>query len=232
MARGLAGSRTDGRVGIAGLPIFTLRRLADLIATAPIATGGRRPITGPILVGGIRGEVARRPGLFAPVADHPRTAQALADASSDLRLLDPTALERVASINRVSGVVVSIHEGVRGSSCRGDSARMNAPSSPPWPGAGSVVGIPDCQPAGRRQLLRQQFEAGRSRSRALRLDVLHVRVSPAAPRRHGLRPPIRGSGIENRLSWSSRRHCARPSPPRPSPNARSASQPEPSRPVC
>ena len=80
LARGVA-----GRAGVAGLSVLTVDRLAERIA-APALTGtGRRPATSAVLAAAWRRALAEDAGVFAPVAAHPVTVQALADRHRELR---------------------------------------------------------------------------------------------------------------------------------------------------
>src|SRR4051794_32917223 len=74
--RRLAGGLPGGRPGIAALEITTLRRLAEGLAVSHLA--GRRPATRPLLAATYRAALIEDAGVFAPVADHTATLQALA----------------------------------------------------------------------------------------------------------------------------------------------------------
>ncbi len=110
--RWLARSTGDGTAGIAGLPVFTLRRLAETIATPIMAREGRRPVTPAVHVGAMRGALASDPGVFAHAAEHPYTASALTEASRALRPIDDETLDRFAAQRAITADVVRIHRRV------------------------------------------------------------------------------------------------------------------------
>lgn len=111
--RWLAVHGRQGSPGIAGLTMVNLYRLAETIAAATVAGSGRRPITAPVLVGGMRAVVATQPGLFQDIAEHPQTARALADASRELNHMDAANLPELAAESQVSAEVISLHTAVR-----------------------------------------------------------------------------------------------------------------------
>ncbi len=111
--RWLAAHGRGGGPGIAGLTMVNLYRLAETLAAASVAGAGRRPITAPVLVGGMRAVVGSQPGLFHDIAEHPQTARALADASRELNHLDRAALPELAAAQRVTAEVISLHSSVR-----------------------------------------------------------------------------------------------------------------------
>jgi len=111
--RWLAAHGPSGSPGIAGLSIVTLYRLAERIAAQKLAGGGRRPVTAPVLVGAMRAIVSSTDTCFSPVADHPQTARALADASAELNRLDPAVLPTLAGGREVTAEVIALHELVR-----------------------------------------------------------------------------------------------------------------------
>lgn len=111
--RWLAAQGPNGSPGIAGLSIVTLYRLAERIAAPSLAGGGRRPVTAPVLVGAMRAIVATTDTCFTPIADHPQTARALADASAELNRLDPTVLPTLAGARSVTAEVIELHGMVR-----------------------------------------------------------------------------------------------------------------------
>ena len=110
VARRLLATGVGGGTGIAGLYLETLPRLAEQLAAAALAP--RRPATGPIVAAIWRTALAGRPGVFAEVADHPATIQALAAAHRELRDLDDPALDSVAQTSALSADLVRLHRGV------------------------------------------------------------------------------------------------------------------------
>ena len=110
--RWLARHGNVGAPGTAGVTVVTLYRLAETIAAPVMAGSGRRPATTPVVVGAMRGALARSPGLFADVADHPQTAQALAAASRELRTVDPTSWPQLVRNRPVTADVIRLHRTV------------------------------------------------------------------------------------------------------------------------
>lgn len=107
LARGAAGSP-----GVAALEVLTVRRLAEQRAGQRLAEQGRRPLTDPVLAGVVRGVLREAAGLFAPVAEHPATVRALAQAHRTLRGLTAAELEGLdgeTSVPSMVGEVVRLH---------------------------------------------------------------------------------------------------------------------------
>ena len=94
--------------GVANVTFATLRRLAEQIAAAHLAEAGRRPVSAPLVTSAIRTVLTEAPGVFAPVADHPATEQALARAYRELRTAPDHSLDAVAAISTRAGDVVRI----------------------------------------------------------------------------------------------------------------------------
>jgi len=111
--RWLAANGDGGSPGIAGLSIVTLYRLAERIASPGLAGLGRKPVTAPVLVGAMRAIVATSDTCFTPIADHPQTARALADASTELNRLNPAVLPTLAGDRVVTAEVIDLHQKVR-----------------------------------------------------------------------------------------------------------------------
>jgi ATP-dependent helicase/nuclease subunit B len=111
--RTLAHGLSADQPGIAGLAVLTLRRLAEQLAGADLARTGRTPLTDPLLAAAIRDVLAAEPGIFAPVAEHPGTVQAIASAHRELRTLPTDSIEPLAAHSTLSGEVVRIHQRVR-----------------------------------------------------------------------------------------------------------------------
>ena len=111
--RWLAAHGPNGSPGVAGLSIVTLYRLAERIASPKLAGLGRKPVTAPVLVGAMRAIVSSTGTCFTPIADHPQTARALADASAELNRLDPAVLPGLAGDRVVTAEVIDLHHRVR-----------------------------------------------------------------------------------------------------------------------
>lgn len=111
--RALARGVHPDRPGIAALHVVTLRRLAETLAAAPLIRAGRRPLTGPVLIGAVRATLADAPGVFAPVAEHIGTVRAVAAAHRALRPLDEATLDRLAEQGEVVADTVRLHRVLR-----------------------------------------------------------------------------------------------------------------------
>lgn len=106
LARGLA----DGRPGIAGLRVTTLPRLAEEIAAVGLAP--RRPQTRTITAAAWRAALDEAPGVYAEVAGHVATIEALVRSHRELRDLDDDALSAVAEGGEVARDLVRLHRRV------------------------------------------------------------------------------------------------------------------------
>jgi ATP-dependent helicase/nuclease subunit B len=109
--RHLAGG-VGGRQGVAGLGVLTIDRLAERIAAPALVGAGRRPATNAVLAAAWRGELAGRPGVFAPVADHPATVRALVRAHRELRDVDVAGQTAIAGAGPVAADLVRLHRAV------------------------------------------------------------------------------------------------------------------------
>ena len=87
----------DSATGLANVAFTTLARLADDVAGRELAGIGT-PRTDAELAAAVRAAVADEPGVFAAVASHPATVQALTDAWRALRDASPASLDRIAAI--------------------------------------------------------------------------------------------------------------------------------------
>ena len=92
LARGVAGMN-----GVAGLTVLTLDRLAEQIAAPALVGSGRRPAIGPVLAAAWRQALDEDAGVFAPVARHRATVQALLAAHRQLREVDGDGLDALAN---------------------------------------------------------------------------------------------------------------------------------------
>jgi RecB family exonuclease len=107
--RALARGLTPNTPGIAALRVVTLRRFAEILAGDTLTRTGRRPITGPVLIGAIRSVLAESPGIFAPVVQHVGTARALVEAHRKLRPLSEPVLDELATQGTVVTDTVRLH---------------------------------------------------------------------------------------------------------------------------
>lgn len=99
--------------GIANVSFLTLRRLAEQIAAPTLAENGRRPVSAPLIASAIRSVVSSDPGVFAAVANHPATEEALASAFRELRTVPDFSLDAVAACSSRAADVVRIQRSAR-----------------------------------------------------------------------------------------------------------------------
>lgn len=99
--------------GIANVTFITLRRLAEQLAAPQLASIGRRPVSAPLISNAVRAILDDAPGVFAPVAQHPTTEEALADSYRELRAIPDGALDDVSRCSARAADVVRIHRAVR-----------------------------------------------------------------------------------------------------------------------
>lgn len=101
--------------GLAAVEFVTLAQLATSIAAPRL----KQPDGSPLLPAdqSVTSALARRaltqePGIFAPIAAHPATADALAAAHSELRDIDDAKLDRIAAEDPTTKEVVRIHRAI------------------------------------------------------------------------------------------------------------------------
>lgn len=99
--------------GIANVNFLTLRRLAEQIAGPTLAETGRRPVSIPLITAAIRSVLREDPGVFAPVAQHPSTEEALTSAYRELRSAPETSLDAVAGCSARAADVIRIDRAAR-----------------------------------------------------------------------------------------------------------------------
>ncbi len=109
LASGALGSTNPSGRGVVGATFLTVYRLAELLGAAGLAAAGRRPVSTPVVASAVRRALARDPGLFAPVARHPATEEALVAVHRDLADLDATQLDVLAAQGRRAREVVRLH---------------------------------------------------------------------------------------------------------------------------
>jgi hypothetical protein len=100
------------RVGIVGVHVVTVHRLAERLAAARMAAGGRHPVSTPEVLQAVWAALTDDPGVFGPVADHPATALAIAAAHRELAGVPPDALDAVAAGSRRAADVVRLSRAV------------------------------------------------------------------------------------------------------------------------
>jgi RecB family exonuclease len=114
LASGELGEVTSVGRGVVGVNFLTVYRLAELLGAADLAAAGRRPVSTPVVASAVRRALARAPGLFAPVARHPATEEALVAAHRELSDLDAEQLEvLVAHSQARTREVVRLHRSTK-----------------------------------------------------------------------------------------------------------------------
>ncbi|MFA9430804.1 PD-(D/E)XK nuclease family protein [Egicoccus sp. AB-alg2] len=113
LATGGLGAVSDRGVGVAGLTLLTVYRLAELLGAPSLALAGRRPVSTPIVAAAVRGVLSKEPGLFEAVAQHPATEASLVRAHRELSDCSPAALDRLAASSRRAADVVRVHRAVQ-----------------------------------------------------------------------------------------------------------------------
>jgi ATP-dependent helicase/nuclease subunit B len=113
LASGDLGALTAGARGVVGVTFLTVFRLAELLGAPRLAAARRRPVSTPVVASAVRNALADRPGIFAPVAAHPATEEALVAASRELADLDDAQLDELAAQHRRAHEVVRLHRATR-----------------------------------------------------------------------------------------------------------------------
>ncbi len=113
LAAGTLGRLTPAGDGIAAVTFLTTYRLAELLGAPRLASARRRPVSNPVLAAAIRGVLAGAPGVFAAVAQHPATEEALVDAYRELSTCSTGALDQLARAGRRAADVVRICRAAR-----------------------------------------------------------------------------------------------------------------------
>src|SRR5262249_11867543 len=97
LASGELGRVTPSARGVVGVTFVTVFRLAELLGAPRLAAARRRPVSTPVIAAAVRASLVREPGLFAPVAEHPATEEALVAAYRELSDLDTGQLDLLAA---------------------------------------------------------------------------------------------------------------------------------------
>jgi RecB family exonuclease len=113
LASGALGPVCERGVGVAAVTFVTPYRLAELMGAASLAQAGRRPVSTPVIAAALRAALGAVPGVFAPVAAHPATENALVAAYRQLRDLTDDHLDALAATSQRSADVVRIHRATR-----------------------------------------------------------------------------------------------------------------------
>ncbi len=96
LASGAYGRLGEQGTGLAAVSFLTVYRLAELLGAAVLAAAQRRPVSTPVIAAALRRALARGPGVFAAVSDHPATETALLQAYKELRDCSEAALGALA----------------------------------------------------------------------------------------------------------------------------------------
>src|SRR3954453_9662524 len=78
--------------GIAAIDFTTLHRIGERLGAPRLAAAGRRPVSAPVVAPAMRAVLADEPGIFAPVAEHPATEEALTASYRELSDVSDSAL--------------------------------------------------------------------------------------------------------------------------------------------
>lgn len=113
LASGEMGPVSSAGVGLIGVNFLTSARLAELLAAARLAAAKRRPVSPPVVAAAVRRVLSADAGMFAPVAAHPATEEALVAATAELSDLDDAALSVLAARGERARDVVRIHRLVK-----------------------------------------------------------------------------------------------------------------------
>ncbi len=114
LASGALGPLCGQGIGVVAVSFLTVYRMAELLGSAELAGGGRRPVSTPVLAAALRRALAEDPGVFAPVAAHPATEMALVSAYKELRDVSLEGLGRLAARGRRAADVVRLYHAARG----------------------------------------------------------------------------------------------------------------------
>jgi len=113
LASGTLGPLVPGTHGVAAVTFLTVYRLGELLGAPSLAAAGRRPVSTPVLAAAVRRVLAKEPGVFGPVREHPATEQALVDAYRELSQVDAAALDALRRTGRRAADVVRVSNAAR-----------------------------------------------------------------------------------------------------------------------
>ena len=109
LASGELGPVSSVGSGLIGVNFLTASRLAELLAASRLAARKRRPVSAPVVAAAVRRVLATAAGMFASVATHPATEEALVAAVWELSDLDDAALDLLGAQSERAREVVRIH---------------------------------------------------------------------------------------------------------------------------
>jgi RecB family exonuclease len=110
---GISARRRLARDGVAAVTFVTVQRLAERMAAPALAAAGRRPAPPALVAAAVRRVLHERPGVFAAVAGHPATEDALVGAYRELRGVSEAGLDALAARSRRTRDIVEVHRAVR-----------------------------------------------------------------------------------------------------------------------
>ena len=110
---GLSLRRELAREGLVNVRFQVLPRVIELLGAPELAARGRTPLTPALQDEAIRRALDEAPGVFAPVAGHPGTQQALAATFADLRELPEETLDVLAGQSPRAASVVALFRAYR-----------------------------------------------------------------------------------------------------------------------
>lgn len=148
LASGTLGPIAERGNGLAGLTLVTVYRLAELLGAPRLAAAGRRPVSTPIVAAAIRRVLADESGIFAGVAEHPLTEDALVRAYRELSEVSPSTLDTLAAQSPRAAEVVRVRRAARRlleddwfeeADLMGSAASAVADGSPVLPDLGTVI---------------------------------------------------------------------------------------------
>ena len=112
LAAGDLGAVSDRGVGVAGITLLTVYRLAELLGAPTLAAQGRRPVSNPVVAAIVRAVLDKEPGVFQAVAQHPSTEASLVRTHRELSDCSPAALQALEASSRRAREVVRVHRAV------------------------------------------------------------------------------------------------------------------------
>lgn len=97
--------------GVAAVDFVTIYRLAELLGSTALVQAGRRPVSTPVVDVAVRSLLARAPGAFAAVAQHPSTVVAVRDVHRELREVPASSLDPLRRRGSARGRdVIRLHD--------------------------------------------------------------------------------------------------------------------------
>lgn len=107
------GAFDRGRCGLVNVLFMPLARIAELLGAPNLSGKGWRPVSDTLSAEILRGCVRQRPGVFAPVRDHPSTVESLLGVFPHLRHAPSEALDTLSQASERSASVVALFRAYR-----------------------------------------------------------------------------------------------------------------------